>query len=330
MGNNTIIKKLAMQYFSGEISRSDEKILYDFIKQDRAHGITFKQWEKEWIELVSDKLSDDDWDNLERRISAIDAVWTDGGVRLHVNRFKKLYSIAAAVAVLVLCSVVTIKYFSGAEKQLAQYFMTEAPKGERSRLKLPDGTRVLLNAGSKLKYSSEFSKTDRKVELIGEAYFEVTKINGQIFTVHTRGYDVVVRGTKFDVAAYAEDSMVTTTLIEGRVELNYGNCIIQMKPGETMALNVNSGQFKQLSKQSQTNAWMDNRIEYNDITLKRLASILSIQYNVNIHIMNKQLEETTFSISLRNNEDIHEVMDAIKTLTHSNIRYNNKDIYINL
>ena len=72
-----------------------------------------------------------------------------------------------------------------------------------------------------LRYSNHFNTADRVVELEGEGYFEVTKQNGKQFTVKTHEYDVVVKGTKFNVSAYSDDSYITTTLLEGAVELNY-------------------------------------------------------------------------------------------------------------
>jgi transmembrane sensor len=319
------IKPLAFRYFGGEISRADETQLFNFLKQDKANTILFRQWEKEWIETQAYNFSDKEWESLERRILAIEAV--------HQNDFTKrnnrwIWLVAAAAVMLVIIGGGAMKYFHDANKLEAHYFTTEAPKGERSKLVLPDGTKVLLNAGSKLNYSNEFNNTNRKVELIGEGYFEVTKKDGNDFTVHTRGYDVVVKGTKFDVAAYPSDSVVTTTLMEGKVELNYGKKIYAMSPGETMSLNVNTGNIRKLSRQPQTNAWVDNRIEYGNITLRQLASILSIQYNVNIHIDNKKLEMKTFNISLRNHESIFEIMSVISELTGAKVSYKSKDIYL--
>ncbi len=319
------IKSLAFMYFSGEISRADETRLFNYVKQDKANKILFRQWEKEWIDTEADNFSNQEWKSLERRILAIEAV--------HQHNFAKrnnrwIWQVAVAAVLLIIIGGSAVKYFLDANKFEPHYFTTEAPKGERSKLVLPDGTKVLLNAGSKLNYSNEFNNSNRKVELIGEGYFEVTKKDGNDFTVHTRGYDVVVKGTKFDVAAYPSDSVVTTTLMEGKVELNYNNKIIAMSPGETMSLNVNNGNIRKLSHQPQTNAWVDNRIEYGDITLRQLASILSIQYNVNIHIDNKKLERKSFSISLRNHESIFEIMSVISELTGAKVSYKSKEIYL--
>lgn len=322
------IKQLALRYFRGEISRPDESRLFDFLKQDLSNREKLRNWEQEWIATESASCSDKEWKSLERRMKAIEAINQHEFIPKKRSLWRPI-SAVAAVALILISTSVAIKYYIASEKPNLHLFTTEAPKGERSKIVLPDGTIVLLNAGSKLNYSNEFNDKNRNVELIGEGYFEVTKKDGNKFTVHTRGYDVVVKGTKFDVAAYPQDSLVTTTLIEGRVELNYQNRVIAMLPGQTMSLNTNTNTIKQLSRQtSQTNARVYNRIEYDDITLKQLASILSIQYNVDIHIMNKKMEGKAFSISLRNKESIQEIMNVISELTLTRVVYKDKDIYI--
>ena len=123
------------------------------------------------------------------------------------------------------------------------YFVFEAPYGEKSKMTLADGTVVWLNAGSILKYSDKFNERNRKVILSGEAYFEVTKKEKAEFTVQTCGYDVVVKGTKFDVSAYPEDSVVTTALIEGVVEIHRGEQRMEMIPGEFVKLDMATGKI---------------------------------------------------------------------------------------
>ena len=96
-----------------------------------------------------------------------------------------------------------------------QLFTVEAPQGTHSRISLPDGTQVWLNAGSALSYGSSFNETSREVSLSGEAYFEVARHAALPFRVEARGCTFTVLGTKFDISAYAEDPAVTAALLEG-------------------------------------------------------------------------------------------------------------------
>jgi len=115
------------------------------------------------------------------------------------------------------------------------YHTMKTPKGGIYQLTLPDGTNVWLNAASTLKYPASFrSRQDRRVELDGEAYFEVTHNKNLPFKVVGGGQVVEVLGTHFSVNTYAKKSVVSTTLMEGKVKI--GTTVL--KPGEE-ALNTN-------------------------------------------------------------------------------------------
>ena len=183
--------------------------------------------------------------------------------------------------------------------------------------------------GSTLKYSNKFNTANRRVELNGEGYFEVTKKAGATFIVQTHGYDVVVKGTKFDVSAYDDDPFISTTLLEGSVELNYKGSQIRMSPGESMRLNVETGKFIRTQvNASQSKAWAENRIEFDHITLKELVAKLSRQYDVNIRLESEAVGDKTFRISLRNRETIGEVMTALQEIIPITVERKGKDIYI--
>lgn len=221
-------------------------------------------------------------------------------------------------------------------RHLADFFLIKAgdvfcetPYGEKSKVVLSDETVVWLNAGSTLKYSNKFNTANRKVELNGEGYFEVTKKEGATFIVQTHGYDVVVKGTKFDVSAYADDPFISTTLLEGSVELNYKGTPVMMSPGESIRLNVETGKFVRIQvNTSQSKAWAENRIEFDHITLKELVTKLSRQYDVNIRLESESIGDKTFRISLRNRETIGEVMTALQEIIPITIERIDKDIYI--
>lgn len=115
------------------------------------------------------------------------------------------------------------------------YHLISTPRGGQYRLTLSDGTRVWLNAASSLRYPASFGRTARKVELRGEAYFEVAR-TGTPFLVETRGQVVEVLGTHFNINAYDDEPVVKTTLLEGAVRVraaNYGKeqTVVLSSPG---------------------------------------------------------------------------------------------------
>mgnify|MGYP000824609454 CR=1 FL=1 len=244
-------------------------------------------------------------------------------------RLSALWRYAAIIAVIL--AVGCFSYWQGGVnvKDTFADISVEAPLGSRTKLYLPDGTLVWLNAGSRMTYSQGFGVDNRKVELEGEGYFEVTKKAGATFIVQTHGYDIVVKGTKFDVSTYDDDPFISTTLLEGSVELNYKGSPIMMSPGESMRLNVETGKFIRTQvNASQSKAWAENRIEFDHITLKELVAKLSRQYDVNIRLESEAVGDKTFRISLRNRETIGEVMTALQKIIPIAVERKGKDIYI--
>src|SRR5690606_31605669 len=113
-----------------------------------------------------------------------------------------------------------------------KYNTITTPAGAQYQVVLPDGTKVWLNAASAIRFPVAFSSTQRAVEITGEVYFEVARNPHAPFMVSARGVEVKVLGTHFNVAAYADDSTVTTSLLEGSVLLRKGTQSALLDPGQ--------------------------------------------------------------------------------------------------
>lgn len=321
------VRNIAIQYFNGNISAADEAQLYVFVNGSEKNLLQFRLWEKEWKQTnTGNELVQDEWKQLRRRMRIQAAV-------VPLVSSPRLFSwrVIAAIVVLIILTMggtwkISESYFLRNQDRMAVF---EAPYGEKSKVTLVDGTVVWLNSGSILKYSAQYGKRGRLVELVGEGYFDVAKKENQTFMVKTRGYDIVVKGTKFDVSAYPEDAYVTTTLIEGSVCVQYKNREIGMRPGESVKLDVSSGEITRLQVDAvKSRAWSENRVEFDDITLKELAARLSRQYDVNIRVKSEKIGNLRFSVSLRNRETIDEVMEALQKIIPIKVERRGKEIYI--
>jgi ferric-dicitrate binding protein FerR (iron transport regulator) len=124
------------------------------------------------------------------------------------------------------------------QKAAAAYNTLTTPRGGQYQLRLPDGSKVWLNAASSLKYPTAFTGKDRHVELTGEAYFEIAKNRNKPFYVDVHGYkpgkdiQVQVLGTHFDVKAYKDEPFIRTTLLEGSVKIVHGRSSRLLRPDE--------------------------------------------------------------------------------------------------
>lgn len=123
-----------------------------------------------------------------------------------------------------------------APENAAGYNTLATPRGGQYKVTLPDGTRVWLNSASRLRYPTAFTGAMRRVELSGEAYFEVAKNSRQPFTVATAGMAVNVLGTDFNLNAYNDEDSIRTTLVDGAVRLVNNGDALEIHPGEQGSL----------------------------------------------------------------------------------------------
>lgn len=155
----------------------------------------------------------------------------------------------------------------------------ETPKGGQYQISLPDGTKVWLNAASSMKFPVSFSTSkQRKVELNGEAYFEVAHNKKQPFVVKTNRQEVEVLGTHFDVKSYADEKNTKTTLLEGSVRLNSGTLL---KPGQQGVSNGSGLQVKQVNVEEELD-WKNKQFVLNDEDLESVMRRLSRWYDVEV------------------------------------------------
>ena len=312
------IHQLAIRYFNGTITREEEHTLQQFLAGGEENCALFREWEDEWsVSHIDAADTQNAWETLLGRINA-----EKEKSKATVNWRSVLFR--AAMLLIVVGSVA----YAFMARQKEQYYICKAPDGNKTEIILPDSTHVLLNAGSSLKYSSRFNDDNRNVSLEGEAYFEVTHHDNKKFTVKTDNYDVVVKGTKFDVASYQSDPVSMVSLVKGSVELAYEKGVIDMKPGERVVLDKNTGEFTKEKYTDDSRAWIDNRTELDNISLIDLARVLSRQYDVKIHVQSARLANTHFAVSLRNKETIMDVLDALQMIEPMKITRNKRDIYI--
>src|SRR5690606_22681779 len=120
------------------------------------------------------------------------------------------------------------------------YHTIRTPRGGNYKIILADDTEVWLNSSSSLRFPNNFNGDERRVELIGEAYFNVKKNSKSPFIVVSKGQQIRVLGTEFNVSAYSEDEITKTTLIEGSIKISTeeGNSKIVL-PGEQAHMHRN-------------------------------------------------------------------------------------------
>lgn len=161
----------------------------------------------------------------------------------------------------------------------------QTPKGGQYQVILPDGTKVWLNAASSLKYPEVFTGNERRVELTGEAYFEVAKNKAKPFHVKNHSQDVEVLGTHFNINSYMDDHTIKTTLLEGSIRVSNGKSVRILKPGEqSIAEAAGKGMIRLASgvDTDDETAWKNGLFQFNNANLKSILSQLERWYDINI------------------------------------------------
>ncbi|MDN5288008.1 MAG: hypothetical protein JWR38_4282 [Mucilaginibacter sp.] len=166
------------------------------------------------------------------------------------------------------------------------YNIMTTPKGGQYQVILPDGSKVLLNAASSLRYPAAFTGKERKVELTGEAYFEVIHNAKSPFRVITGGQVVEDIGTHFNVNAYDDEHLIKTTLIEGSVKLSAKDRQVILKPGQQSRLNVDSAdqgiKVIEDANVEEAIAWKNGYFRFNNNKIPEIMRQLSRWYDVDI------------------------------------------------
>ena len=244
-----------------------------------------------------------------------------------------LWRYAAVVAIII--AVGCISYWQG-EVNVKDTFAdisVEAPLGSKTKLYLPDGTLVWLNAGSRMTYSQGFGVDNRKVELEGEGYFEVKRNEKIPFFEKTKDLQLQVLGTKFNFRDYPEDHEVVVSLLEGKVGLN--NLLREEKeavlsPDERAVLNKANGLLTVESvTASNASQWTDGYLFFDEELLPDIAKELERSYNVKIHIANDSLKTFRFYGNfVRREQNIQEVLEALASTEKMQYKIEERNITI--
>lgn len=181
-------------------------------------------------------------------------------------------------------------------------------------IQLPDGSKVTLNRHSQLSYPETFNK-ERIVKLNGEAYFEVSKNPKKPFRVKANGVTIRVLGTHFNVNAYAADSLVETTLLEGSVSVsnNANGKQMILKPNETAIYRKSTGILSMHINANAQNeiSWREGVLSFNDISMGEIARQLSHHFNVTIQIKSEQLRNYKLNARFKQNETLEEILEML-------------------
>jgi len=188
------------------------------------------------------------------------------------------------------------------------------PLGGIYQITLPDGTKVWLNAGSSLKYPMSFAKNERRVRLEGEAFFEVTKDSARPFKVLSKGQEIEVLGTAFNVNAYPDNTAIKTTLVKGKVKLSNNNRYseaIYLLPGQ-QSTNTNNGKIQLANVDTAPfTAWKEGLFYFDETPLSDALQQIGRWYNVEVKYKG-EVPQTHFYGRIKRSKPLRDVLDVLE------------------
>ena len=230
------------------------------------------------------------------------------------------YGIAADMASIMYASTDTLK---------VEHHVLRIPRGGEFELVLADGSRVWLNSESVLRYPSRFVSGDRRVQVEGEAYFQVAKDASRPFVVEAGKVDVRVLGTEFNVMAYGDQKRVETTLVNGRVEVEADGQTLAMEPNTQAVYVTDGGKLfaRRVDVQLYT-SWKDGIFEFRDTPLEEIALRLERWYDVRFVFSTQDVARMHFTGAVRKEKPLTFFLDLIKETRSIDYRVEGQNIII--
>jgi len=352
------INKLINNYLEGIAGEPELKFLIDWLQYDKYNIRYFNQlciiWEQTGVTGIREKETNEALEKLKERIKIFENENQQPSFILDSSPkrtfgFQRVAAIALILIGLSFATRLTVIKLKDKFSPVSTggYYTIMAPKNQKSRLILIDGTKVWLNCGTSLKYKADFGIDKREVYLNGEAYFEVAKDPAIPFFVHASSVVVKAIGTSFNVKCYPEDKTIETTLFEGKVKvyrsnfrgMNSGSVFLMPNEKATFikkdskliisrlySRNISENELTYKPVRIYTHSvesvisWKDQELVFENEPFDELAKRLERWYNVSIDIKDSsKLIGNRYTGKFLNNESLEQVLQIISRTTP--IRY---------
>ncbi|MDR2917023.1 MAG: FecR family protein [Tannerella sp.] len=306
--------KLIEQYFEGRLSPEEKKRLFEKIDVD-------PDWKKEFVTLQNLRGLTA-WAPNPSLGHADQSVKSDIWKNRTISGYIK-HAIGYAAAILI---TFTLSWFikdSGSPEREnyssiddINYQEITTPAGQRVFVRLPDSTTIWLNARTTLRYPTKFTGNERRVELEGEAFFDVTENTASPFVVSTEKFNVQVTGTSFNVYAYKGRNEFNTSLTEGSVFIyDHKNEveIMQLKANERVE-QINGLLEKTDFSNMDFLLWKDGIYAFDDLPFSEIIKKLELYYDITIIVNNNNIRNFKFSGKFRQRDGVDRVLQTLQKI----------------
>ena len=360
-GRRKFDTSIILRFLIEQASARDVKLLEEWMYQDPNNKRYFEKVRDAWDSLEVERELDDEKikEDFLRVLNRLD---TRKAPKFHrrnyIVGFTRNLAVRSTAIFLfgVAFAWILIHYYGASFVPSASLNVVETPRGSRATVILPDGSKVSLNAESKLTYPQQFTDDQREIFLEGEAYFEVRKDLEKKFLVKTPDLTVKVFGTSFNVKSYPDENTTETTLVEGSISVykhsTNGKIVgseMKMQPNQRLVFykdqenitptispikkieNVPPRKAKLvLSKRIDTErfvSWKDGHLKIVSEPMKNISVTLERRYDVRIHFVDEDIKQLRFTGTFKN-ETIEQVLAAMKLASPIEYRILEREIWI--
>jgi ferric-dicitrate binding protein FerR (iron transport regulator) len=240
-------------------------------------------------------------------------------------------AIAAASVAIMLGTTGYFSYREGFKHVNSQQIISYNPPGMLSTVVLPDGSKVILNAGTTISYPNVFTAGNREIEIEGEAFFEVVHDAGRPFTVNAGELDVEVLGTQFNVKAYMDDERIEVSLAQGKVGIRREgvNEQVVLAPGDQTCYDKSTRSLiKRSVNITHYTSWKNGVYYFRALPLKEIAKQLERIFDVRIHTASPEIGNIIITGDFVRSENLIHILRVITTDKRLKYKIEDDDIYI--
>lgn len=316
-------------YVQNKLDRSEFDEFFSLLNKTHTEYQLNNEFYDLWNDLeVGKNIQEPDWNKLYQNVTN---GYKQSATVVKINRVKNFRYLAVAAAVFIGVFFVLLFSVSHRSNQNVNIITYTVPYHSTKTVKLSDGSLVVLNAGTTIKYPAVFKGKTREVSIDGEGYFKVVHLIDKPFIVHSGKLQTQVLGTAFNVKSYSKASNLKVTVVSGKVavkEVSTGKQFM-LVANQQAILNGRVGFFKKsvIADAENTIAWQDGKLIFEDASLDEIATQLSLEYGIKATLSNSQLKKCRIS-AVFYNKPLKEILAVITRLTGSSYTLNNKSVVI--
>ncbi len=310
------LQHLIKRYSEGKLNLKEQIDLSEQLTDPENH-LAEEVLNNDWNSQLDSKIiSDKDFNPILDRVHHHIRLH-EGDKPIRIIWLQGFQRVAAILIIPLMLSFLAYFYFqSKPSVGPISYAEIQCPMGVRTKFQLPDGSTGYLNSGSRLKYPVSFA-TERKVQLVGEAFFDVIHNEKLPFHVNTKNLDIKVLGTTFNVIANEDEQTEEIVLQTGKVDVSSksGDQMAVLKPNEQLTLDIEKQTVnKNDVEASQYTSWKEGKLVFRNENMQQVARRLSRWYNAEVIIDDRMLDTYTFHATFAD-EPLDEVLKLLSMTT---------------